>query len=167
MPPHCDKMDGPVVTAAEMALEMENINYILPYVSKGDEEELRDAFERSSAVRELGSEAAELADYWFFETAVRLHLKSRGHPYTGIKPSDVALGPALSMAQDAVLNENSHELVRFMISFMEEDIQARFDDVMSRKDYDINDVESARDYVNSMLDFVQYLDKLYEFMENG
>jgi hypothetical protein len=27
-------MDGPVVTAAELALEMENVNYVIPYVEK-------------------------------------------------------------------------------------------------------------------------------------
>jgi hypothetical protein len=34
MAPHCDTMDGPVVTAAELALEMENVNYVIPYVEK-------------------------------------------------------------------------------------------------------------------------------------
>ena len=72
MAPHCDTMDGPVVTAAELALEMENVNYVIPYVKKDFEAELRDAFDRAVVVRELSGEAAEVADYWFFETAVRL-----------------------------------------------------------------------------------------------
>ena len=46
MAPLCDTMDGPVVTAAELALEMENINYVIPYVKKEYERELRDAFDR-------------------------------------------------------------------------------------------------------------------------
>jgi hypothetical protein len=29
-----DTMDGPIVTAAELALEMENVNYVLPFVKK-------------------------------------------------------------------------------------------------------------------------------------
>ena len=32
MPPHCDTMDGPVVTAARKALEAQNVNLALAYV---------------------------------------------------------------------------------------------------------------------------------------
>ncbi len=78
MAPHCDTMDGPVVTAAELALEMENINYVLPYVKEDFEAELKDAFDKTVIVRELSGDAAEVADYWFFETAVRLHMYRKG-----------------------------------------------------------------------------------------
>jgi hypothetical protein len=167
MAPNCDGMDGPVVKAAEMALEMENVNFILPYISPDDEGELKYAFERTVELRELSADAAELADYWFFETAVRLHLKWRGNPYTGIKPAGINVGPALSLAEDALAKEDLKDLMSFMISFVREDIQDRFEDVLSKKDHELNDVEDARDYVNSMLDFVRYLQQLYEFMEKG
>lgn len=87
MAQYVDTMDGPVVTAAELALEMENVNYVLPYVKEDLEEELKDAFDKTVIVRELSGEAAEVADYWFFETAVRLHMNGSGKSYTGIKHS--------------------------------------------------------------------------------
>jgi hypothetical protein len=34
MPPHCDTLDGPIVTAARKALESGNVNLILPFVPK-------------------------------------------------------------------------------------------------------------------------------------
>ena len=34
MPPHCDSMDGPVVSAARRALEKEDVNLVLPYVQE-------------------------------------------------------------------------------------------------------------------------------------
>ena len=67
MSPYIDSMDGPLVKAAENALDMENIKYILPYVSLKDENELKDAFEKTLSVRELSGVAAELADYWFLK----------------------------------------------------------------------------------------------------
>jgi hypothetical protein len=73
-------MDGPVVKAAKMALETGNVNFILPWVPKKAEAELRKAFEKTLRARKLGKEAAEVADYWFFETAVRLHREGEGHP---------------------------------------------------------------------------------------
>ena len=50
---HCDGTDGLVVKAAEEALEMENINYILPFIREQYEDELKDVFERTLMVREL------------------------------------------------------------------------------------------------------------------
>ena len=54
MPPHCDSMDGPVVTSAKKALEAENVNLILPYVPKEGEEEVKKAFQKVIQVRKDG-----------------------------------------------------------------------------------------------------------------
>jgi hypothetical protein len=167
MAPHCDTMDGPVVKASEMALEMENVNYVLPYISPEDEVELRDAFERTLVVRELSGDAAELADYWFFETAVRLHRKGEGKPYKGLKSSGLDWGPIFSRAERAIKTENLNELMNFLMDFIREDIKIRFDDVLSKKDYDVNQVEDARDYVDSMLEFVLFTHHLYKYVEKG
>src|SRR5512141_2430207 len=37
MPPHCDSLDGPVVTAARQALEADDIDLILPFVPEDGE----------------------------------------------------------------------------------------------------------------------------------
>jgi Family of unknown function (DUF6448) len=163
----CDNMDGPVVKAAEVALEMENVNYVLPYILEKYEDELKDAFERTIHVRELSGDAAELADYWFFETTVRLHLKGRNRPYTGLKSSEIKGDPVLSMAKQAINNENLNNLMNFLLNSIKEDVDVRFDDVISKKDYDVNDVDDARDYVDSMLNFYFYLQQLFKFMEEG
>jgi Family of unknown function (DUF6448) len=164
---HCDRMDGLVVKSAEEALEMENINYVLPFVKEKYEGELKDAFERTIQVRGLSGDAAELADYWFFETAVRLHLKGRGMSYTGLKPSQLSGKPIISMADQAVKTENMNDLMNFILDSIKEDVWARFDDVISKKDYSVNDVEDARDYVDALLNFFTYLQTLIEFMEEG
>ncbi|MGZ4857495.1 MAG: DUF6448 family protein [Methanobacteriaceae archaeon] len=164
---HFDSMDGPVVKAAEQALEMENVNYVLPYILEKYEDELKDAFERTILVRELSGDAAELADYWFFETSVRLHLKGRKRPYTGLKPSGLNVDPVLSMADQAIYHENLNDLMKFLLNSIKEDVEVRFDDVISKKDYDINDIDDARDYVDSMLNFYFYLQQLFKFMEEG
>ena len=47
MPPHCDTLDGPVVSAAKKALETGNVNLILPWVPEKTETELKKAFEKT------------------------------------------------------------------------------------------------------------------------
>ncbi len=60
MPPHCDTRDGPVVTAAKQALQEQNVNYVLVWVLKGAEEEMRRAFDRTLKVRANGKEVRTL-----------------------------------------------------------------------------------------------------------
>ncbi|MDD1775284.1 MAG: DUF6448 family protein, partial [Methanobacterium sp.] len=156
-----------LVKAAEKALEMENIKYVLPYVSSPDEEELKDAFEKTLLVRELSSEAAELADYWFFETAVRLHRRDEGKAYTGLKSADPDWGPILPKINRAIDTENVDELLNFLLNFIKEDIMIRFEELISRKDYDQNDVEEAREYINARTEFIRYSIKFYNYVEKG
>jgi len=165
MAPHCDTMDGPVVTAAEMALEMENVNYVLPYVPKEAEGELKYAFDKTLSVRELSEEAAEIADYWFFETAVRLHREGEGKSYTGLKPAGLDWGPIVPKAEKAMEKEDPSETIEFLLFAVEEEVQRRFRKAVFRKDYDINDVEAARDYIDAMLDFILYSHHLYKYIK--
>jgi hypothetical protein len=83
---HCDTLDGPVVQTARTALEKGDITPLLKWVRVEDEKEIKDAFEKTLAVRRKGAEAKELADMYFFETLVRIHRAGEGAPYTGLKP---------------------------------------------------------------------------------
>jgi hypothetical protein len=85
MPPHCDSMDGPVVTAAKKALATEQVNLILPYVAKTGEEELIRVFQKVIPARKEGALAREVADQYFFETVVRVHRAGEGLLYR-LKP---------------------------------------------------------------------------------
>jgi hypothetical protein len=66
---HCDGVDGPVVTAAQRALDTRNPALMLIWVQEKDEPEIRKAFEQTLAVLQLSPQARELADRFFFETA--------------------------------------------------------------------------------------------------
>ena len=89
---HCDGLDGPVVKAAQRALETRNPALVLIWVQEKDEPEIRKAFEQTLAVRELCPQARELADRFFFETLVRVHRAGEGAPFTGLKPAGRDLG---------------------------------------------------------------------------
>lgn len=161
MPPHCDTLDGPVVKAARAALDRGNVNLILAYVPKRAETELRHAFERTMKVRMLSPEARETIDTWFFETAVRLHREGEGAPFTGLKPAGLDPGPAIPRAEKALTAGRLEEISHFLCHTVEEQLQHRFHEVMARKDYDENDVEAARGYVEAMLGFLVFSHSLY------
>lgn len=173
MAPHCDTLDGPVVKAARLALETGNVNLILPWIHKGpEEEELKQAFERALSVRKgttttTNNETQELADLWFFETAVRLHREGEGAPFTGIKPAGPLESPAIPMADEAIETENSDKVIDFLADAVKEELHERFEHAISKKGFDENDVEAARDYVQAMLGFVLFAGHLHEYIKSG
>jgi Family of unknown function (DUF6448) len=167
MPPHCDTLDGPVVKAAKLALEKENVNLILPWVHKDAERELKRAFRSALPVRKMGKKAAEVADYWFYETAVRLHREGEGAPYTGLKPAGLDWGPVVPKADKAIENGNMTEVVRLLQDTVQKELHKKFELAMSKKKYDENDVAAAREYVQAMLGFVLYSHHLYTFITSA
>src|SRR4030067_1927135 len=70
---HCDAMDGPVVKAAQRALETGNVNLVLIWVRKEDTDEIKKVFQKTLDQRKKGSKGQETADHNSSETEVRLH----------------------------------------------------------------------------------------------
>lgn len=103
----------------------------------------------------------EIADYWLFETAVRLHREGEGAPYTGLKPSGLDWGPVVPRAEKAISEGNPKAVIDFIAHTAHEELQERFDRVMAKKKYDINNVDAAREYVQAELGFVLYSHGLY------
>ena len=69
--------------------------YILPYVKGAATADMRSAFEKVLRARKAGPAAREVADLYFYETAVRLHRAGEGAPYTGLKPAGLDVGPVI------------------------------------------------------------------------
>lgn len=167
MPPHCDTMDGPVVTAAREALEKNNVNLILPWAPEVAESEIKDAFKKTIAARRLGNEAKAVADTWFFETVVRLHRAGEGASYTGLKPAGLDEGPIVPRVEKAIEKENPSEIIGFLKDAVGQEINERFKHVMHTKKYDVNDVKAARSYVQKFLGLTLFSHHLYEFIKSG
>jgi hypothetical protein len=160
-------MDGPVVTAARQALETANANLILPWVPKEAEKEICEAFDKTLRVRKLNEESRALADYWFFETVVRLHRAGEGAPYTGLKPAGLDPGPVVPRAEKALEQRDPGEVIEFLVDAVHEVLHEKFDAAISRKDYDANNVDDAREYVEAMLGFIVYSHHLYTVVQSG
>jgi len=159
---HCDGLDGPVVKAAQRALDTRNPALVLIWVQEKDEPEIRKAFEQTLAVRELSPQARELADRFFFETLVRVHRAGEGAPFTGLKPAGRDMGPAIPAADEA-LRVGSVEPVRHLLTAA---IQARlrdqFGDVMATKTFEPDDVAAGRAYVKAYVEFIHFVEFVYD-----
>jgi hypothetical protein len=130
---HCDGMDGPVVKAAQKALETGNVNLILVWVRKNDEGEIKNAFQKTQAVRKLSPQAKELSDMYFFETLVRVHRAGEGEPYTGLKPAGRDLGPAIPTADKALESGKVEPLLKLLTESMQDGVRENSNKPWRRK----------------------------------
>jgi len=164
---HCDGLDGPVVKAAQKALETGNVNLVLIWVRKNDEGEVKNAFQKTLAVRKLSPQAKELSDMYFFETLVRVHRAAEGEPYTGLKPAGRDLGPAIPTADKAIESGKVEPLLKLLTESMQTEVREKFKQAMAKKKYRADDIDAGRAYVEAYVPFVRYVEAIYEAVRSS
>ena len=164
---HCDGLDGPVVKAAQKALDSRNLNPVLIWVQKTDEAEIKKVFEKTLAVRKLNAQAKELADSYFFETLVRIHRAGEGASYTGLKPAGRDLGPAIPAADKAIESGSAKALTKILTEAVQEGVADRFKEVTANKKFRSDDVETGRQYIKTYVEFVHYIERIHEATKNA
>jgi len=158
---HCDSMDGPVVQAAQKALETNTVEIALVWVQPSGEKEIRDAFDRTIRVQAAGGEAQELAELWFFETLVRVHRMGEGEPYTGLKPAGSPAAPGIEEADHALEVGVVEELAAHLGVEASRALHERFDRVVHLRDYSVHDVSTGRLYVRAYTEYMHFVEALY------
>ncbi|MBT8762916.1 hypothetical protein KFV02_03125 [Desulfohalobiaceae bacterium Ax17] len=157
---HCDTLDGPVVTAAKIALKKGDVTPVLKWVKKEYEAEIRDAFKKTMAVRGKGKDAKELADRYFFETLVRIHRAGEGAPYTGLKPAG-AVEPIVAKGDKALESGSVDNLVELVTNAVAKGIRERFTHAIETKKHAEESVEQGREFVKAYVEFLHYLERLH------
>lgn len=164
---HCDGLDGPVVKAAQRALEMRDPALALMWVQAKDEAEIRKAFEETLAVRSLDPRAKELADRFFFETLVRVHRAGEGAPYTGLQPAGRDVGPAIPAADKAIDTGSLEPVERLLTEAMQARLREHFAEVIAAKTFMPSSVARGRAYVSAYVQFIHFVERLYEASVTG
>lgn len=157
---HCDTLDGPVITTARAALDAGDVTPILKWVKADDEAEIKEAFNRTLAVRKLGPEAKELADYYFFETLVRLHRAGEGAPFTGLKPAG-EVEPPIAAADKALETGNIDDLIKDVQHEVEIGIKEKYERVVETSKHKDESVEAGREYVEAYVVYAHYIEGIH------
>lgn len=163
---HCDSLAGPVVADARAALERKDVTPLLKWVRPQDEAQIRAAFDRALAVRQLGPEAKELADNYLFETVVRIHRAGEGAPYTGLKPADSIL-PAVQEADKALDSGSIDKLAGALAQHTAQGLRERYARVAKAKPGAAKSVAAGREYVEAYVDYVHYVEALANVVHGG
>ena len=159
---HCDGMDGPVVKAAQRALETRNPALALIWVQEKDEREIQKAFDQALAVRELSPQAKELADRFFFETLVRVHRAGEGAPFTGLKAAGRDLGPAIPAADEAIRVGSVDIVLQLLTRALDERLREQFGEAIKTKSFKSDDLSAGRAHVKAYVEFIHFVERLYD-----
>jgi hypothetical protein len=151
-----------VVRAAAQALDRENVDLVLPFVRESGEDELRRAFDLARKARTQGSDAREVADRYFFETAVRIHRAGEGAPFTGLKPAGLDVGPVIPIAEAAIAAGDPAPLADFLAAAVRDSTLGRYAEMNALRPDGESTVAETRDYVERMLGLQVWAHKLYE-----
>ena len=153
---HCDTADGPAVTDGRRALATGNVNHALKWIQADGEAELIEVFSKALAVRRLGPDAAELADRLFLDTLVRLHRMGEGVGFTGIQPTGTEIDPIVVAADRALAIGDDKALRALAPAGRRDELHRRFEVALGKKDYKVDDVAAAREFVAAYVDFFKY-----------
>jgi hypothetical protein len=162
MPPHCDSLDGPVVRAAQRALDDNNVGLVLPFVPKAAEGEVAQVFDKVVTARAAGAASREVADRHFFETVVRVHRAGEGAPYTGLKPAGLDVGPVIPVAEKAIESGHAKVLEDVLVTTVRDELARRFHHLGHLRAGADRGVDGARAYVEAMLGLQVWAHGLYQ-----
>jgi hypothetical protein len=157
---HCDTLDGPVVAAARQALAAGDVTPVRKWVTPEAEPQIRDAFQRTLAVRGASGAARDLADQFFFETLVRLHREGEGFPYTGLAPAGTPISPVIRAADAALDSGNVDPLVKELTEMVAAAVRERFAHAREARQHATRNVEAGRSFVATYVALTHYAEAI-------
>ena len=153
---HCDTMDGPTVADGKKAMETNNVNYVLKWVQPKYEKDITEKFNLSMKVKDLSPEAKEISEQYFFSELTRLHRAGEGAPFDGLKPSGTPVDEKVLAADKSIEVGNLSPLENMIEKDKIPELTERFEKVMALKNFDVNDVEAGREYIEAYVKFFKF-----------
>ncbi|MDY0027025.1 MAG: DUF6448 family protein [Lentimicrobium sp.] len=163
---HCDSYDGPVIKDATIALETNNVNLVLKWITKEQEQEIIPLFNKTYSLKNGDKEVYAIVKKHFLETLVRLHRETEGASYTGLKPAGTTKQIIL-MTDKALLEENVDDFLVKFNSHIDKGIREKYQKVAELNKVKDNSIEQGRAFVEAYVDYTHTVEALHDIMEHG
>lgn len=163
---HCDSYDGPTVKDALKALETNNVNLVLKWIDKKQEGEITSLFKKTYSLRNGDKEVYGIVEKHFLETLVRLHRKTEGAPFTGLKPAG-STKKIVQLSDNALKNEDIDGLLEKLNSHIGTSLRKKYEKVVALDKVKDQSVEKGREYVAAYVDYTHSIEALHDILEHG
>lgn len=163
---HCDSYDGPTIQDAYKALETNNVQLVLKWISEDQEEEIIGLFNKTYQLKSGDQKIYEIVEKHFLETLVRLHRATEGAPYTGLKPAGTTK-KIITMSDKAIESGSIDDLMKKLNSHVESVIREKYNEVLALEKVKNQSVEKGRAYVKAYVEYTHLLEGIHDMIENG
>ena len=163
---HCDSYDGPVIQDAYKALETNNGNLVLKWISPEQEKEIISLFNKTYNLRNGDKEIYQIVEKHFLETLVRLHRETEGAPYTGLKDAG-STKKIIELSDRAIESRDIESLSSLFTAHVGKVLKEKYDHVASL--YPQRDIspDKGRAFVKSYVDYTHTLEAIHDILESG
>lgn len=163
---HCDSYDGPVIQDATKALETNNVNLVLKWITDEQEQEIIPLFNKTYNLKNGDKEVYAIVEKHFFETLVRLHRKTEGAPYTGLKSAGTTK-PIIQLTDKALKEGNVDDFLAKLNSHIDKVIREKYQKVAELDKVKDNSKEQGRAFVKAYVDYTHTVEALHDLLEHG
>ena len=153
---HCDSYDGPVIQDALKALDQNKVGLIYKWISKDQEQEISDLFQKTLEYRKRDREVYQLLEKYFLETLVRLHREGEGAPYTGLKPAGTTK-PIIVLTDTALKEGDIENFLKKFNGHIGKVVRDKYDKTVQLRKVQNESVEQGRAYVAAYVDYTHTL----------
>ena len=163
---HCDSYDGPVIQDALKALETNNVNLVLKWINKEQEQEITGLFNKTYNLRNEDKEVYAIVEKHFLETLVRLHRETEGASYTGLKPAG-STEQIVQLSDHAIESKDIDGLLVKLNNHIDEVVREKYQKVAGFDLIKNESVEKGREYVEAYVDYTHTLEAIHGILEGG
>lgn len=161
---HCDSYDGPTIKDAQRALETNNVDLVLKWISPEQESEVISLFNKTYALKSSDKEIYDIVEKHFFETVVRLHRETEGAPYTGLKPAGTT--KRIILLSDKTLEEKDiSEFLNKLNTHIGKVIKAKYEKVIALNKVKNETAAKGREYVKAYVDYTHTIEAIHDMIE--
>jgi hypothetical protein len=163
---HCDSYDGPTIKDAIKALETNNVNLVLKWITPEQEKEIIPLFNKTYSLKKGDKEVYAIVEKHFFETLVRLHRVTEGAPFTGLKPAETTK-MIVQLSDKALESNNIDDFLVKLNTHIGKVIKDKYDKVVALEKVKNDSPEKGREYVEAYVDYTHTIEAIHDIAEQG
>ncbi|PKP12131.1 MAG: hypothetical protein CVU09_01150 [Bacteroidetes bacterium HGW-Bacteroidetes-4] len=163
---HCDSYDGPTIKDAMKALETNNVNLVLKWITPEQEKEIIPLFNKTYALKSGDKEVYAIVEKHFLETLVRLHRESEGAPYTGLKPAGTTK-KIIQLSDQTIERKDIDVFLGKLNNHIGNAIKEKYEKVAALDKVKNDSPEKGREFVEAYVDFTHTIEAIHDIVEQG
>lgn len=163
---HCDSYDGPTIKDAVEALETNNVNLVLKWITEEQEKEIIPLFNKTYALKNGDNEIYKVVEKYFFETLVRLHRETEGAPYTGLKPAGTTK-KIIQLSDQAIASKDIDDLLVKLNNHIGTVIKEKYEKVAALDKVKNESPEKGREYVEAYVDYTHTVEAIHDIIDQS